>query len=724
MTELAQLNRRGFLRSAALAGGGLAIGWQIPGCARTDEAEQGGADQASPDQGESVFSPFVKITPDNRVIVISKHLDKGQGSVTGLATLVAEELDADWSQVETEFAPADVSKYANGLFGVQGTGGSTAMNNSWMQYRKAGAAARAMLVAAAAARWGAAPGDITVDKGVVSDGTRRASFGELAAAASEQIAPVEPALKDPADFSLIGGRVPRLDSKRKTDGSMQFTIDVERDEMLVAVMAHPPAFGARMTGMNAQAALAVDGVEDVVTTPRGPAVIAKSYWAAQKALEVDWDFSQAETRSSAQRFADYARTVEEERPVVARNEGDVEAALAQGADLVEARFEFPFLAHASMEPMNCVAQIKDGTCVLWTGSQLQTGDQQVAGAITGLGADNVIIHTQFAGGSFGRRAVPDSDFVAEAVMIAQAHGKGVPIKLQWAREDDMRAGRYRPMSYHVMRGAVADGAIQAWHHAIATQSFLKGSAFEGSIVDGVDSSAVEGARSLPYAVANLRVDQYLVPNGVTGLWWRSVGHTHNGYATEVFFDMLARAAGQDPARLRMALLGADKARHKGVLQLALAKAGAAPAGPGRGRGVALHESFSSFVAQVADVTVRDGALTVDRVVCAVDCGVAINPDVIVAQMEGGIGYGLSALLREEITLTDGRVDQANFDGYEALRIYEMPDIDVHIVPSAEHPTGVGEPGTPPIGPAVANAVAAATGRVVTKLPFGSQLTRT
>lgn len=703
------LSRRGFLKASAAAAGGLVIGWQMP------------AQAGSP--ADMAFNPFVKIGTDNRVTVISKHLDKGQGVTTGLATIVAEELDADWSQMQTDFAPANVTLYANSAFGVQGTGGSTAMANSWMQYRQAGAAARRMLVQAAAKKWGVEPSAIEVRRGELLAGDKRASFGALALAAAKESPPQDPALKDLKDFTLIGTAVPRLDSAAKTEGQPLFTLDIDRPGQLVALMAHPPRFGATLKAFDAAEAEAVEGVQAVYRTPRGVAVLANGFWAAKTgrdALKLEWDFRQAENRSTAQMAEDY-RALAERSGAVARSDGDVAGALSRGRT-VSARFDFPFLAHATMEPMDCVVEMGTGRCDIWTGSQLQTVDQQVVAALTGLSPDNVHIHTRFAGGSFGRRAVPDSDYIAEAVMVAKAHQEAghdpVPIKLQWTREDDMRAGRYRPMSHHVLTGALDKaGRPIGWHHRIVTQSFLGGTPFEGLIQDGVDGTAVEGARGLPYAIANLKVEWVEARSGVPALWWRSVGHSHNAYATEVFFDRLARQGGQDPIALRRDML-AGQPRHRAVYDLLLAKLGPAPSGDGRGRGVALHESFGSVAAQAADVRLDGDGLRVERVVCAVDCGIAINPDIVVAQMEGGIGYGLSAAMREEITLTDGEVDQANFDSYRPLRIQEMPQVEVHILPSANPPSGVGEPGLPPLAPAVANALQAIDGRVMARLPFG------
>lgn len=713
------LNRRSFLTVVGLSGAGFMVG-----CSRDDGGEAGPTADTSTDLG-----PFVRIGSDNTVTVLCKHLDKGQGVTTGLPTIVAEELDADWAQMRAEFSPADPAVYNNLFFGpMQGTGGSSSIANSWMQLRNAAAGARHMLVAAAADAWGVPADEIAVQNGNVAHrgSGKSASFGELAARAADIEPPAEPRLKDPADFTLIGSHVPRLDSAAKTDGTAMFTIDVTRPGMLTAVVAHPPKFGATLRSFDAAQAKDVPGVTDVVEIPRGVAVVADNFWSAKRgrdALSIEWDESGAELRSSDGMFDEYATLLESGEGLAARDDGDVDERFANATDVIRREFRFPFLAHATMEPMDCVVELKPGACEIWTGSQLQTGDQYVVAQILGIQPDQVTIHTQFAGGSFGRRAVPDSDYIADAVMTAQAIGGRAPVKLVWTREDDMHGGRYRPMSYHVMEGAVDDdGNITAWRHRIAIQSFLIGTAFEGLVQDGLDTSSVEGSRGLPYAIPNLKVLLHTAENGVPTLWWRSVGHTQNGFVTEAFFDELADAAGKDPYQMRKAMLK-EHPRHLAVLELAAEKAGwGEDLGAGRGRGIALHESFGSFVAQVVDVTVADdGSLSVDRVVCAVDCGIAVNPDVVRAQMEGGIGYALSAALREEVTLADGVVEQSNFDRYRPLRISEMPDIDVHIVPSAEAPTGVGEPGVPPLAPALANAVFAATGKRIYRMPIAEQL---
>lgn len=722
------IDRRRFIQVIGLSGAGFMIG-----CSRsTDEAAPAASSApAAADAVEPVvpseFGPFIRIGTDNRVTVMIKHLDKGQGVTTGLPTIVAEELDADWSQMDFEFAPADASRYNNLFFGpYQGTGGSTSIANSWTQLREAAAAARSMLVDAAAARWQVPAGEIAVSGGRLSHGDRSASFGELAAAAADVAPPAEPALKDPADFTLIGTEVRRLDSPGKTDGSEIFTIDVTRPGMLTAVVAHPPRFGAEVAGFDAAAALDVPGVTDVVQIARGVAVVADSFWAARKgrdALTVTWDESGAVDYDSEQLYRDFAERLANDPGLVARSDSDAGAALDGADEVIRREYRVPFLAHATMEPMDCVVELSSDACEIWTGAQLQTVDQYTAATIAGLAPEQVKINTCFAGGSFGRRATPDSDYIAEAVMIAQAIDGRAPVKLIWTREDDMRAGFYRPLSAHVLEGALdADGNLVAWRHRTAVQSILAGTPFEGMVQDGIDGASVEGSRGLPYAIPNLEVRVNTIELGVPVLWWRSVGHTQNGFVTEAFLDEMAAAAGKDPYELRRELL-TDHPRHLAVLDLAAEKAGwGEDPGPGRGRGIAVHESFGSFVAEVVDVTVaEDGAFSVDRVVCAVDCGIAINPDVVKAQMEGGIGYALSAALREEITLAGGAVTEGNFDIYRPLRIDEMPEIDVHIVASAEAPTGVGEPGTPPLAPALAGALADATGRRLYQLPIGNQL---
>jgi isoquinoline 1-oxidoreductase beta subunit len=672
------------------------------------------------------FAPnaFLRIAPDNTVTVVAKHVEMGQGSHTGLATVVADELDADWSQIRVEAAPSDPTRYNNLAWGpVQGTGGSSAMANSWEQLRKAGATGRSMLRSAAAQKWGVPAESLTVDKGVVAHAAtgRKATFGELALAAAALPVPADVPLKDPKDWKLIGKAAPRVDSKAKTDGSARFTLDVYLPDILTAVIARPPLFGATVKSIDKAATLKVPGVTDVVEVPAGVAVVAKGFWAARQgraALRVEWDESKAEHRGSAELFAEY-KALAEKPGLKARTDGDVAGGLASAAKTLEATYEFPYLAHAPMEPLDCVVKLSGDRCEVWAGSQIQTLDQGTIAQVVGLAPDKVELHTLLAGGSFGRRATPVADVAGEAASVAKAIAGRAPVKLVWTREDDIRGGRYRPLFLHRFRGGLdASGRIVAWEHRVVGQSFLKGTPFGGLIKDGIDATSVEGGSTLPYAIPNLGVELHSPDVGVPTLWWRSVGSSHTAFSTETFLDELAKAAGRDPFELRRELLQKHP-RHRGVLELAAAKAGwGSPLPAGRGRGIAVHESFGSFVANVVEVTLRkDGLPKVERVVCAVDCGIAVNPDVVRAQMEGGIGFGLGAALYGEITLDKGRVVQSNFHDYRSLRIDDMPKVEVHIVPSAEPPTGVGEPGVPCIAPAVANALFQLTGKRTYRLPF-------
>ena len=723
--------RRRFLKSSAAAAAGFTLAMYLPGKSFAQMAGPGVAAGRATQGAAGAWEPnaFIRVGADNTVTVFVKHLEMGQGTFTGLPTLVAEEMDAAWSQMRVEGAPADASRYNNLLWGpVQGTGGSTAMANSYEQLRKAGAAARAMLVAAAAKRWNVAPDSIRVANGVVTHTSgKKATFGELAAAAAKEPVSADVKLKDPKDFVYIGKRVPRTDSRAKSNGTARFTQDVQLEGLLTAVVAHPPRFGARVASFDASAAQKVQGVKYIVEVPNGVAVLAVSFWQAKKGrdtLKIEWDESKAFKRSSTDIMADYKKLTATPG-TVARNDGDAAKALAGAAKTLEASFEFPFLAHAAMEPMNCVVSLNADSCEVWNGEQFHTIDQAAVAEVVGLAPERVKINQLFAGGSFGRRANPASDFLREAAYIAKAIKGAAPVKLVWTREDDMRAGYYRPMYYHTIKAALdAGGNVIAWQQRIVGQSILAGTPLEKMLVkDGVDGTSVEGASSLPYAIPNLLVDLHSPKIGVPVQWWRSVGSTHTAFSTETFLDELAAAAGKDPVAFRKALL-ATKPRHLGVLQLAAEKArwgsplAQGKAGEKRGRGVAVHESFNTVVAQVAEVTVSsDGKFRVDRVVCAVDCGVAVNPDVVRAQMEGGIGFGLAAALHSAITLKDGVVEQSNFHQYPPLRINEMPKVEVHIVASTEKPTGVGEPGTPVIAPAVANAIAAATGKRLRSLPL-------
>jgi isoquinoline 1-oxidoreductase beta subunit len=715
------VSRRQLIITATAVGGALMVG-----CSPTDLLAAGAEGETGP------FGAFVKIAPDGAVTLVCKHIEFGQGTHAGLAAIVAEELDADWSKVAWEHAPANAKLYANGGLGAQLTGGSTAINNSWDQLRQAGAAARAMFVQAAASRWNVPAGEITVKDSVVSHAAsgQSADFAALLADAAKVAPPAEPTLKDPAQFTLIGtDRVRRKDSRAKSTGQTRFTMDVQAENLLVAMVAHPPRFGAKVASFDAAAAKAVPGVVEVYEIPTGVAVLANSTWAAKQgrdALTVTWDEAKAETRSSAdiaERFRDLAAgsAALEKGEEWQGFETKGEVAAQGGGQALEVAYDFPYLAHATMEPMNCVAQVNGNKVKLTFASQGPTLDQlNVAKVVANLpGA--IEIETLPAGGSFGRRANFQSDFVVECVHIAKKVGKNRPVKLVWTRDDDMAAGYYRPLVHHRVRVITdADGHPHTWTHRIVTQSIMKGAPFGGG---GVDETAVEGAKGSPYLKATPHVDaQLLTPDiGVPVLWWRSVGATHTAYVMEHTIEQLARRAGQDPVAYRRALYEkAGAKRHLAVLDLAAEKAGwSEPAPEGWTRGVAVHESFGSVVAQVAEVKMENGEPKVGRVVTAIDCGTAISPNQIAAQMEGGTCYGLSAALYGQVTLTEGRVDQTNFDTYRVLRHNEAPKVETYIVaqPAGTHPTGVGEPGTPVIGPAVANALLALTGEAITAQPF-------
>jgi isoquinoline 1-oxidoreductase beta subunit len=709
------MKRRDFLRTGAAVGGGLLISLYLP-----ELAAARSADAIPPTPATFAPNAFIRIGTDDSVTIIVGKAEMGQGVYTSLPMLVAEELEADWNKIKVESAPVDTA-YNHTVFGIQMTGGSTSTASEWERMRKAGATARLMLIAAAAQNWKVPPDSLHAEKGYVIHAAsgRRASFGSLADTAANLEPPKDVPLKDPKDFKLIGHPTRRLDTPSKVNGTAQFGLDVQIPEMMTAVVARAPVFGGKVVSFNAEKAKAVPGVKNVVQVPSGVAVIASGFWPAKlgrEQLEINWDDGPNATLSTTGMRAQYA-SLSKTPGLVARKVGDAAKALAGAAKTITAEFEVPYLAHATMEPLNCVVDLRPDACEIWTGTQFQTLDRMAAAAAAGLKPEQVQIHTTLLGGGFGRRANPASDFITEAVHVAKA--AKVPVKVVWTREDDLHGGYYRPMWYDRMVGGVdAAGNPVAWTHTIVGQSIMEGTAFAGFIKDGIDGASVEGAADLLYGIPNLQVDLHTPKVGVPVLWWRSVGHSHNGFATEAFFDELAHAGGKDPYQLRRTLLS-DKPRMRAVLDLVAQKANwGKPLPAGRGRGIATHFSFDSYVGQVAEVSVdKDGGVRVHRVVCAVDCGQVVNPDSVKAQMEGGIIFGLTAALKDEITLDRGRVQQRNFHDYPMLRINESPEIEVHIVPSREKPTGVGEPGVPPVAPAVANAIFAATGKRVRKLPI-------
>jgi isoquinoline 1-oxidoreductase subunit beta len=708
------LSRRAFLAQSAIAGGGLVIGLHLPGAMRRAFAQE-----AAPAVPKPVPNAFIRIAPDDTVTILLKHSEMGQGVFTSLPMVIAEELECDWRHVRAEHAPADLV-YAHTVFHVQMTGGSTSTWESFDQLRIAGAAAREMLIATAAGRWGVPAGECRAADGFVMHGERRARFGELAADAAKLPVPAAPKLKDPKDWKLLGRPMHRLDSAEKVTGKAEFGMDVRRPGMLTALVGRSPFFGGKVRAFRAGKAKAVPGVVDVIQIPSGVAVLGENFWAARlgrDALEVDWDAGSIAGHSTATQLEDY-RKLARTAGAVAAAKGDAAAALAKAAKTLEAEYEVPYLAHAMMEPLNCTAEIRPGSCEVWTGTQFQTGDQAAAAKIAGLKPEQVKVHTLFLGGGFGRRANPGSDFVAEAVHLAKASGR--PVKVVWTREDDLRGGFYRPMWVSRLRaGLDAAGRPVAWTHTLVGQSILAGTPFASMIQHGIDETSVEGASNSPYlaAIADHRVELHSPDVPIPVLWWRSVGHSHTAFVVESFVDELAHAAGKDPVTFRRELLPADSRQRRLLDMVAGAFGWGRPLPAGHGAGVAVHESFGSAVAQAAEVSVDNGRIRVHRVVCAVDCGPVINPDGVEAQMQSGIVYGLSAALYGEITLRDGQVEQSNFHNYPVLRLHEMPRVEVHIAKSAARMGGVGEPGTPPIAPAVANAVFAATGKRLRSLPL-------
>jgi isoquinoline 1-oxidoreductase beta subunit len=722
--HIVNLSRRRFIAGSTVSLAGLVLGILPSACADSRLAGLGVGDTAPHTAGDFSPNAFLRIDTEGIVTIISKHLEMGQGVYTGLATLVAEELDADWDKVTVEGAPADAARYKNLFWGEnQGTGGSTAMANSWKQMRYAGAVARQMLISAAAIHWQADPEQITVSSGVVGDSSsgRQAGFGDLVALAAQQNVPETVWLKETKTFKLIGQRISRKDSLEKINGQALFTQDMRLPGMLTAVVLHPPRFGQKVKQIDTTRALALKGVRQVVEIPTGIAVVGRDFWSTKlgrDALSVTWDESTGFNQSSEQILEDY-RKLAESPGLEARSEGDAAATLAASESVIEAQYSVPFLAHAAMEPINCVVRIDADRCEIWNGEQMQTNDQRQIASLLGFDPQQVQIHMLYAGGSFGRRANPHADYVLEAVHIAKALKPGTPLKMIWTREDDTQGGYYRPMYLHRLRAVQnQDGTPLAWEQRIVGQSILKGTPFESVLVkNDIDMTSVEGAANLPYEIKHIQVELHSPELPVPVLWWRSVGSTHTAFVVESFIDELAQKAGEDSLDYRRKLLRRHP-RHLGVLNLAAKKAGwGEPLGRNRGRGIAVHESFNSYVAQIAEVSVRRNVISVDRVVIAVDCGIAINPDVIEAQMQGGMGFGLSATLFNELTFRDGYVEQSNYNDYPILRIDQMPEVEVHIIDSAEPPTGVGEPATPVIAPAVANAVFAATKKRLRQLPL-------
>lgn len=705
------MTRRQFLATATLAGGGLLLACQLPLGRRNAQAA-----------GETEFAPnaWLRIAGNGRVTVIVNKSEMGQGVYTSLPMLVAEELCCDWNNVTFKASPV-APEYNHAQFGpIMVTGGSTSVRSEWERLSLAGAAAREMLIAAAAKQWKINPAACRAENGyVLGPNGKKLGFGALAPKAALLPVPAKPQLKGGAK-TILGKPLHRLDSPAKVNGTAIFGIDVAVPGMLTAVIARPPVFGGTVKSFDATKALKIPGVRQVVAVDAGVAVVADGFWPAlqgREALSVQWNEgagASVDTAAMRQQYAKLAATP----GLVARKEGDATATLANAKKRFEVEYEVPYLAHAPMEPLNCFVDLKDDSCLIRTGSQFQTVDRAAAARVAGLKPEQVTLETTFLGGGFGRRACTGSDYIIEAVQVAKAVKQ--PVKVIRTREDDTRAGYYRPMWYDRIAACLDDkGMPLAWQHRIVGQSIVAGTAFESAMVkDGIDDTSVEGAANTLYAIPNLQVELHSPTNAVPVLWWRSVGHSHTAFVMESMLDELAAAAGKDPYQYRQTLLKKHPRILK-VLETAANKAGWNKKMPkGQGRGIAVHESFGSYVAQVAEVSVDSkGQVRVHRVVCAVDCGRIVNPDTIKAQMESGITFGLSAALYGAITLKNGRVEQGNFDSYPLVRMNAMPRVEVHIIASDEAPGGVGEPGVPPIAPAVANALFNVSGARVRSLPL-------
>ena len=713
MSSSQAMLRREFLKKSAAGGTGLVIGFYLPGKFE--------ALAAAPPSEPVAANAWVRIAPDDTVTIVIDKSEMGQGIITALAMMLAEELEFDWKKVKTEFAPA-APVYFNPVFGLQGTGGSSSVRASWGPLTKAGAAAREMLIATAAQEWYVEPSTCHVENGaVVHNATsKRLGYGALAERAAKLPVPTNPKLKDPKDYKYIGKPTKRLDTPVKVNGKAPFGIDVRLPNIQHAVVARCPVFGGKVKSFDDSKAKAVRGVKQVLQISSGVAVVADNTWSAmegRRALQITWDEG-ANAANSSDAIRKLYISAAANPGAIARKDGDADAALAGAAKKVEAAYEVPFLAHATMEPMNCAADVRSDGCDIYAPTQFQTFNQMTGAKITGLKPEQIRIHTTFLGGGFGRRA--EQDFIAEAVEISKA--TGAPVQVTWSREDDIQSDFYRPAVYSKLSaGLDADGWPVAWKSRIVGPSIMS-RFFPGSVKNGIDESSVEGQANAKYNIPNFLVEYALTEAGVPVGFWRSVGNSHNGFITECFVEELAKAGGKDPFEFRRKLL-ANAPRHRGVLELAAEKAGwGKPLPAGRTRGIAVVESFGSYVAEVAEVSVnrKSGVVKVHRVVCAVDCGRYVNPDTIAAQMEGAVVYGLTAALKGQITIEKGRVQQSNFHDYEMLRMNEMPNVEVHIVQSNEPPGGVGEPGTPPIAPAVCNAIFSATGKPIRRLPIRAE----
>ncbi|MBZ9655748.1 xanthine dehydrogenase family protein molybdopterin-binding subunit [Phyllobacterium lublinensis] len=708
------LSRRHFLQAGAAAGGGLLLGLHLPFAVPDARA------------ASHKFAPnaFIRIDTEGKIILTMPYVEMGQGTYTSVPMLIAEELEVELSQVQLEHAPPDESRYGNpALGGLQATGGSTTIRAAWGPMRQAGAAARTMLIAAAAKRWGVDPLSCRAERGEVIDAAtdRRATYGDLAADAALLSVPNDVKLKRREDFKLIGTPAKRLDTPAKVNGTAVFGIDVRLPDIKIATLAQSPVFGGKLKTLDDTAAKAVKGVRQIVKLDDAVAVVADHMGAAKKglaALVIEWDDGPNAKLSTADILSQLEEATRSAGPV-AKNVGDVDKAIEGAATKVEATYHVPFLAHATMEPMNCTVHVREDGCDIWVGTQIIARAQAVAAKVSGLPLEKVNVYNHLIGGGFGRRL--EVDGVARAVEIAKQVKS--PVKVVWTREEDIQHDMYRPFFFDRMSaGLDKDGMPVAWNHRFAGSSILKRWA-PPLFANGLDPETVDGAVEPPYAFPNMRVEYLNVePPGIPTAFWRSVGPSHNIFVVETFMDELAHAAKKDPVEYRLALLD-EQPRAKAVVALAAEKAGwGSPLAQGMGRGISVQTVFGSYMAQVAEVEVaKDGTVKVHRVVCAVDCGIAINPDTIQAQVQSAVNFGITAALYGEVTLKDGRVEQSNFDTYQLMRMNEVPTIEVHIVQSGESPGGMGEPGTSAIVPAVGNAIFAATGKRLRKMPVDTSM---
>ena len=715
-----QPSRRNFVKSAAIGAGGLLVGFHLP-------IRQGPAFAATIADNTTplMANTFILLSHSNQVTVLVNHAEMGNGCYTTLPMMVAEELDLDWRQVNVEAAPT-LPQYFHSWWNLYLTAGSSSTPSSWQPFRIAGARTRAMMLDAAAKHWQINRTSLSTENGYVIHANKRdmISYGELIDTIKQHnITPPEKVeLKKPANFKILGTDVKRLEGPAKVDGSAVFGIDIKQPNLHYASIARPPVYGGKVKSFDSQAAEKIKGVVKIKPVSNGIAVIAKDYWSARKgrdALTISWDDGDNANYSSEQLLAQY-RELCKQPGLVAENIGDVETALKNSAQTLEAVYELPLLAHATMEPLNCTARVDRNGCEIWTGTQFQSRDSELVAALLGISQQQVTIHRTLMGGGFGRRASLDADFIIEAVEAAR--NENFPVKVIWSREEDIQnSGYYRPIFVHRLKGGLdKNGRPNAWHQRLAGQSIMQDTMFESRyMLDGIDVYSVDGCVKQPYAIPNRRVETHNPPKvGYMPLWWRSVGQTHTGFAYECFFDELAHAGGQDPLALRRALCTDDK-RMSDVLALIAEKSDwKNTLAENQGRGLAARNAFGSYLAQVVDVTLLDNnTFKVDKITCVIDCGFAVNPLGVKAQIEGGIVYGLTAAAFGEIEMEQGKIKQTNFHNYAMMRMPQMPNIDVHIIKSSETPTGVGEPGTAPIAPAVVNAIFNATGKRIRRLPI-------